>query len=403
MSGGMTTVEVDQRLQRSGLAWKLSRPMLVLSVAYAALQGARLPSLWVVTLYTPSLTGGFVKRSLVGTLLRPLFVIKESYWFGAVTALVALLAVLVIVVSAAWRSQLLSQRYLVVGFLVISTGGFLFHEVGYLEQFVYLAFFAAAACLAANRVGPAAALIALTPLIHELSILTVLPLFAFVALQRLEPRRAAIAVAPAVAVAAVTMVIPPVAQPTIHRLAVELGRSGFVYRRDALALFGRSQSDAWSRYSIPEVVGHVGRYGVIACAAIVAVMLLTPRLSGGEVRRRWLVLVAGIAAVGAPTLLAYGGYDYNRWSFLTIVNLALVTWFWIGAGRRELSAIPALALAVVGLFTLAIGLPYFDGYHPRSMSPAGVESFIDEFRDGGTFSDLPPCDIDVHRISNCRG
>jgi hypothetical protein len=397
MGEEMKTEAAVRGLQRDGLAWKLSRPLLLLSAAFAAFQGARMPSLWAVTLYTPSVTGGFVKRSLVGTLLRPLFVIDKSYWLAAGIAVAVLVAILVIIVSAAWRSELLSQRYLVVGFLLIPAGGFVFNEIGYLEQFVYLAFFAAVACLTTKRVGLAAALIAVTPLIHELSILTVLPVFLFLALQRLELKRAAIAVAPAAVVAAVTLVLPTVGHATIDRLAAQLTRAGYRFRPDALDLFGRSRSAAsahFASYSVQTVLNHTVPYGAIACGAIVAVMVCTPRLHRDDLRRRWPVYLAAVAAVGAPTLLSFGGYDYNRWSFMTLANLALVAWFWIGAARRELSIIPALGLVLVALFTWGVGINYFDGFIQRPLSPSGVQRLVDDFRHPASYADWPACDPD---------
>jgi hypothetical protein len=229
------------------------------------------------------------------------------------------------------------------------------------------------------------------------SILTVLPVFLFLVLQRLELKRAVIAIAPAAVIAAITLVLPTVGHATIDRLAARLTRAGYRFRPDALDLFGRSRSQAsahFNSYSVPTVLHHSLPYGVIACAAIIAVMVFTPRLQRDDLRQRWPVYLAAVAAVGAPTLLSFGGYDYNRWSFMTLANLALVAWFWIGAARRELSTVPALGLLLVAVFTWGIGINYFDGFIQRPLSPSGVHRLVDDFRHPTSYADWPACDPD---------
>ena len=118
-------------------------PLLGLSILLAAYTGFRLPNLWSATLYTPSLFEGFHRRFLVGTLLLPLSeVLDYNYWLYATVAFAILVALLVVLVVVTLRARLVSQRFLVVAFFLLPTGGFLFNEVGYLDQLIYLMLFA---------------------------------------------------------------------------------------------------------------------------------------------------------------------------------------------------------------------------------------------------------------------
>ena len=91
----------------------------------------------------------------------------------------ALLAVLAVVVI---KAELVSQRLLVIGWLLLPTGGFLFNEVGYYDQVIYLLLFGALWLVFRDRPVTACLLITAGVLVHEITVLTVLPVFAMVVL-----------------------------------------------------------------------------------------------------------------------------------------------------------------------------------------------------------------------------
>src|SRR4051812_27842094 len=121
--------------------------LLPLSVLFAWYRGFRMPNIWAVTLLNVSVTDGFRRRFLVGTLLRPFALLTDyHYWFFAAVSLVVVVVLVATVCVLAVRTRLVSQRALVIGWFVLGAGGFLFDDVGYLEQVLYLLLFASMWC-----------------------------------------------------------------------------------------------------------------------------------------------------------------------------------------------------------------------------------------------------------------
>src|SRR5262245_7372899 len=117
---------------------------LILGLAIALYVGFRAPGLWSVNYYIPSAFDGFWRRSLLGSLLYPLGTLRFDYRFVASVQALVLLSLVALLVVHAWRSDL-RIKLLAILFLVGPAGGYLFHEVGYVEQLLYLMLVAALA------------------------------------------------------------------------------------------------------------------------------------------------------------------------------------------------------------------------------------------------------------------
>ena len=361
-------------------------PLLGLSILLAAYTGFRLPNLWSATLYTPSLTDGFHRRFLVGTLLRPLgAALDYDYWLYTTVAFVILGALLVVLVVAALRARLVSQRFLVVAFFLLPTGGFLFDEVGYLDQLIYLTLFASLWFLRRRGSAWIAAplLMVLAVFTHEIAILTVIPIFGFVALRDLHPRRAIAVLAPPVLVALVLLVTPTIDDGAVHRLKDTLRVANFSPRPDALSLFQRSQSQTWDLYSVHDVFWFLVPIAIVTMAAFILLYGMGSRARPGTFSAVYLVL--GVGAIGSPLLLAFAGWDEFRWAFLLAANFFIVVWLWLGDNGRELNPLQWVTLAAVILMTLHAQLLYFDGYEPRSLRPSAIRDLRAEIEDGTLF------------------
>jgi hypothetical protein len=319
-----------------------------LALLLAAYRGFRLPGDWAVTLEAVSLTGGFHRRFLVGTLLHPLALATGyAYWVFAAAAFAVLAALLGVVAVAFARARHPGRKLLVAGWLLLPTGGFLFHEVGYFDQLLYLLLFAALWQLP-RRPAVASGLMTAAVFTHEIAALTVLPVFAVVLLRRFSLRSTAmLLVTPVVAELAV-LALPASSTGAVARLETTLATADFTPRADALALFERTQSQSWQLYSITEVL-----LCVAPIFAVVVVGALLQRLDA-----------LAVAAVAAPALLAFAGWDWARWGFLLVVNFAVVLWL-----SPALRPLPLLAAAVLLAY---LPLPYFDGQHPRELSAGQV-------------------------------
>src|SRR5262245_23499936 len=357
-------------------------PLLAVSLLLAAYTGCRGPDRCAATLYTVSLQGGFHRRFLVGSLLHPLSeAFDYDYWLYATVAFVILGAVLVVLCVAALRARLVSQRFLVIAFLLLPTGGFLFHEVGYLDQLLYLLLFGSLWVLPRRAWIVAPALMTIAVLSHEIAILTVLPVLGFAVLRELDVRRAIAVLAPPAFVGLVILAIPATETGAVERLNNTLRVSNFRPRADALALFQRSQSESWKLYSPRDVFLFLLPLAVVSVAAF----LLLYFLDGRSRHASALYAVLASGAIGAPVLLAFAGWDEGRWAFLLIANFFIVTWIWLGDRGRELSLLQAVTLGFVLLVGLHFNLQYFDGDEPRPVRPSAIRELSHQIEDGTLF------------------
>jgi hypothetical protein len=340
-----------------------------LALALAAYRGFRMPGDWAATLEAVSVTDGFHRRFLVGTLLHPLAVATGyAYWVFAAAAFAVLAALLAVLTAAFVRGR---QPVLLVGWLLLPAGGFLFHEVGYFDQVLYLLLFAALWQLP-RRPAVASVLMTAAVFTHEIAALTVLPVFAVVLVRRFPVRVTAMLLAAPVAAELAVLALPASSEGATGRLRHAMAGADFTPRADALALFDRTQSQSWQLYSITEVLLYVAPILVVVVAGF-----LTQRRD-----------VLAVAAVAAPALLAFAGWDWARWGFLLVTNFVLLLWL---GPPRDFRPLPLLGAAVL---LAHLPLPYFDAQHPRDLSWRDLTAFAGQAfstpRGNRTVNTAPP-------------
>ena len=368
--------------------------VLAFVVLVAAYTGFRMPNDWTATLDSVSVTDGFHRRFLVGTLLHPLALATGyNYWvFAAKDFLVlgALLAVLAVVVI---KAKLVSQRLLVIGWLLLPTGGFLFNEVGYYDQVIYLLLFGALWLVFRDRPVTACLLITAGVLVHEITVLTVLPVFAMVVLGRFPLRRAIALLLPPVLLGGFLLVaVSPAAPGAVARLSGRLHTANFPFRADALALFDRTQSQSWQMYSVQDTLIYLAPFALLAVLGLVLLSLADGGLASRPRASRLAAVVhAAIAcgAVGGQALLAFAGWDRERWGFLLVANLVIVVWLQLRDSKRELGPAQAVTLAAALLVITHIPMNYFDGFSPRPFQWPAVQQFASQVKHGSLFA-IPP-------------
>ncbi len=327
--------------------------LFALALLLAAYRGFRMPGDWAATLEAVSATDGFHRRFLVGTLLHPLAVATGyAYWVFAAAALAVLAVLLAVLAAAFFRARHPGHRLVVVGWLLLPSGGFFFHEVGYFDQVLYLLLFAALWQLP-RRPAVASGLMTAAVLVHEITALTVLPVFAVVLVRRFPVRITAMLLVTPVAAELAVLAIPASSPGAAERLRTAMAGADFTPRADALALFERTQSESWQLYSITEVL--------LLVAPILVVVV-----TGFLVQRRD---VLAAAAVAAPALLAFAGWDWARWGFLLVTNFAVVLWL---GPARDFRPLPLIGAAVL---LAHLPLPYFDAQYPRDLSWRQVTAF----------------------------
>jgi hypothetical protein len=355
--------------------------LLVLAVGVATYTGFRMPNDWTATLDAVSITDGFYRRIVVGTLLHPLAVVThDNYWIFAAESYLVSAALLTITVITYLRTKLTSQRLLIIGWLLLPTGGYFFNEVGYYDQVLYLLLFASVWLLYRDRTIFASILMTVSTLVHEIAILTVLPIFAMVALRRLSFRRTIAVLTPPVVLTGILLVIVAPASPgATSRLAFTLARANFPYRADALGLFDRTQAQSWQLYHVSDVLIYLVPFLIITVIAFIALRLSGNALAISTTRSVAVrhALVAAIA-VGAPIILAFAGWDKERWGLLAVTNFIVVLFLHLRDAGRELT-LPQIVVLVAAMFLIThIPMNYFDGYAPRPLQWPAIRQFLSD-------------------------
>ena len=321
--------------------------------------GVRLPNLWSVNYFIPGVFDGVWRRGLLGTLLTPFDPLRFHYGFVMTLQVAIFLALLAVMLRQGLRRGL-PGRIIVIAFLFAPTGGYMFHQIGYVEQLLYLLL---AAALAMPRSAAAAALVAISLFIHELALFTIVPLY--LANLVAERRYRAAAAHGAVILAAFVLIYvafqtttPDVAEALLKKVRAH---ANYEPRADYYEVFTSTLTSDRMRFwygpgqhKVSLLVGFV--------AGLAAVASVRRPLGDG--------LPAAIAILGAclaPLLLGFVGWDTGRWFFLSLCSSMAVL---IGFGCQPRLWVAATFAAAFAVFAAAGHLPYFDDFKARPVWPA---------------------------------
>jgi hypothetical protein len=339
--------------------------MLLIGVVLAAYTGFRLPNLWTVTLYNISVQDGGLRRSLLGTVLSPLWgAFDYSYWVFAAVAFAILVALLIAIAVVGWRVKNDAQRFVIVLWLFAPTGAYLFHEVGYLDQLLYLLLFFSVWMWSKWNAFVAILPVALSIFVHESAMVTTVPLLLFLAIVKDGLSRKLLAftlpLAAAVIVALQGSWTDGQSASTIERLSSTLP---FAFREDAVLLFDMGIRDTWVYVNQVPGLNIAAPYTI----AIGLFWLLQGLRNRGVGSKPFMIPTLAFIASIAPFILIAGGYDIYRWVFLVLANFAIVVYWWLGESARahDLADMAFGVLPFVLLFYAP--LMYFDEYAPRSL------------------------------------
>lgn len=368
---GRNAVSTRLLLRRRGRArtalWALA---ILVALTIAAYVGFRLPNLWSVTLYNVTLGDGTIRRSLFGTLTAPLWEVFEHSYAGyaAIATLISMLLA-VVALLAAIGARTSSQRVLVMIWVLAPTGGYLFHENGYLDQVNYLLFFLT--LFLWTRFNPYIAVLPMVAavLIHESALLTVWPLLLAIGALTKLTREKLLALAVPLAAGGALMLVPPMDPSTSDALLQRLQATlPFGFRPDALELFSRTQSESWNLYSISEGIRFVLPLGICLLLFWIFAAITSRTSTRTDSLQMSLLLLASIS----PLLLIFGGWDFSRWMFLALTNFTIALYLWLQSRDNEPS-ITLVSVATIPFLSLAFHpLVYFDDLSPRSLDARAV-------------------------------
>lgn len=327
-----------------------------------------------MTLYNVSVSDGAWRRGIFGALLEPVWEITEySYNTMAVVALVILFGVLVAILRASWTARHNSQRLLIVAWAVSPLGAYLFHQVGYQDQLIYLLFFAVALAVRRSLWVVSSIVMTASVLLHEMTMFTTFPLWIVVLLLHSTPLRRVWIVTPPLAMAVVLLVLPNMSDEQVRDAGFRLQQTlPFDFRWDAVALFGRSLIEVWSLdwYSPLEGLRTVAPVALLSVAAVIIFTVALSRQDESTHKhlRLRLQIFASVVAVLGPFSLVAVGWDFYRWAFLGLTNFVVVVYVWLARSKVEISVstIGLMLVPVAALFYFP--LQYFDGFAPRPLT-----------------------------------
>ncbi|MEU8135734.1 hypothetical protein [Streptodolium elevatio] len=376
---GAPPAEAEGPLGRRHI-WAMTAAALA-CVLVAAYTGIRMPNAWSATLQSVSFQDGFHRRFLVGTLMDPIAdAAGYHYRMYALLSFLILAGLLAVLVYQAVVTRLPARRFLILAFFLLPTGGYLFHEVGYFDQVLYLLLFGALWMLGRGWWIPASLTMVLAMCVHEITALTVLPLFFVACLRVLPLSRTIVAAVPACATGLLILTAKPTSSGTSLALQRKLEEAHFPVRPDALELFSRTQEDSWKMYSQKEVFLYL-----LPLIVLIGVALLLFARAGDRPAK---LLVMSVLAALAPAMATFAGWDRERWAFLLIVNFFVILWFWFGDYQVGLKSVQFGVVVVALLLTVHVPLTYFDGFEPRSLTGRGISDFY-EYVTSGDFFDKP--------------
>ncbi|MFZ4771796.1 MAG: hypothetical protein ACOYLO_16565, partial [Ferruginibacter sp.] len=148
-------------------------PALTLGYIAAWLNGFRMPNLWSINYFIPSMFEGFYRRSLLGNVTFFLGDLRFQYHSIAAIQFAIFITLNIVIIRACIKCGDQFKWFWIL-FLLSPAGGYFFHEVGYVEQLLYLLLFAAI-------VSPSKFIGAVVILgsiwIHEMALFTTIPLY----------------------------------------------------------------------------------------------------------------------------------------------------------------------------------------------------------------------------------
>ena len=375
----VTTVSRTERIASSHGAWlAVAMALFLLTI----LRGIRMPSDWAFSHFLFAYDEGFVKRGLLGEIVRRIDIpFLASYEFFAVVSgslLLAVLFLLALTVRDLIRRGTVASIGIALLFVTSTGVVFLAHLIGYSDVIGLLI------VLIALRIGRfRSRLLFLFPaitfllLVHEASLILFCPLLLLTLVidrdglgrsSRIWWAAGLGAWAAAVTIFVSGSTIDLAAADAMYRDRQEASRVAL--RPDAFEVLGRSVDD--NRAIMVEVYGEMKRYVgmidsfLVTIPLVVLFLYVAVRLMRRNERRRIMIpLLLGAAL--SPLAMHLLGWDMHRWNAQMVITSYLVLHVAMRASTEKID-LPD-RLVPIGVLLLALNgmsaLPLFDGYKVR--------------------------------------
>ena len=357
--------------------------LLSCSVAYAFYRGFRAPNLWSVNYYQIGYLDGFFRRGLLGTFLVPFGCARFDYFFIAKIQFLVLLFALCLFIYIGVRNLEIPTLIL---FFLSAAGGYVFDEVGYVEQFQWILGFLSVWALARKQHYLAAILMSLSVMSHEMALFTVLPLVLAYSIVHMKPtfsEYARMFGPPAMIFLLILLFFQLVPESVVSQYAGKAANCGFaVLKEQYLQVFANQFVGTRTRLYFS-----AGELLLVILPLLVLASVLAWNIRRKLALTRMKTILVWCCCV-SPLLLGFFGWDTSRWIFLAftqVIAIRLIFASKMQAGGMHVMEVSfLLALIVSGLL---LQLDYFDGFFPRRFSADNFAAFPAYVRD--QLSELP--------------
>jgi hypothetical protein len=325
-------------------------------------EGFRMPNLWSINYYIPSFFDGFYRRSLGGTLLWIFGDIRFNYYFVVFFQFLILFFLIYFVYRAIRYSH--ASILLATIYFLSPLGGYLFHEVGYIEQLLYFLSFVSIYLLLRLKIFASIILLIASMFFHEMALLTTLPILLFYIFLNDHDIKFAVKFIflPAMAFLIVFLFFQTVSTEALLTLKDNIKlNSSYPIRDGYFSIFTNEFFGSRMRfyYTLDNLF----------LGTMLAVLLLLIILLLNYFQSKFLIQFSAMMAILAPLFLGFFGWDTDRWIFLGFTNFFIISYFIYHKFFNSSSHSKLNYLVLIIFFTAFLSMPdlkYFDGYSPRN-------------------------------------
>ncbi len=347
---------------------------LFISILYAFYTGFRTPGLWSINYYQVGYLDGFYRRALLGTFLTPFGCLRFDYFFIQKLQFAILFSALLLFVYFGIKKR---ESLTLSIFFLSAAGGYFFHEVGYIEQFLWIVAAMAIVAIDKNHYYLAALLLCLSVMAHEMAVFMVLPIaLAYVVIRQQLSMLNLIKIfaLPVMMFLLIFTSFQVVPDETINRYFEKIAGCGTTtIRADYFDIFvNHFEQRASLYYSFEQLYS-----GILPLLVLAAYLAFSIRKSLNlNVYQMFIILGCCLS----PLLLGLFGWDASRWIFLALTQIIIIK---LIASSNILEHSTAYkkdrvlffaALIVAGVI---LQLTYFDDVLPREVSFHHVATFKD--------------------------
>ena len=351
---------------------------LIFSICWAFYTGFRAPNLWSINYYQISWLDGFYRRGLLGTLIYPSGCWRFNYYFIEMLQFLVLGFTLGMFICGGYKNNAIA---ILIIYFCSAAGGYFFHEVGYVDQLLWIFTFLTIIALHNKRNLLASLLMLASVMMHEMALFIVIPLvWVYVIISRGYSAGNLLKVFTPSLLFFLLLYLFFQAVPTetirqYFERAVSCGYS--INRKDFLSIYEYSfEQRARFFYTKEQIALMLLPMAVLAGILVSAAGKVMPL---GIFARITIYLCCLI-----PFALGYWGKDTSRWIFLTFTQIMLV-WLIILTKSKNSNIKSAFSrnvfLIAFVLVALILRFSYFDGFSRRGLSYDGLISFGNYFID----------------------